>query len=421
MPLPKESTPKANRWEGTHLYNRSAGRKRPRTVADLREEAAARRESDREKRLSEARGPAASEQTPSTSTSTPTPTPSTTTPPLPLTGTIDPEPQQQQQQQQQQQSGMPGSSKKKRNSSGRDKDAAGDQDDQHEPNPTGTGIDPALRSFLLSIKTDINQSTNEAIGRIDKRIEKTEEGIKELRAKMEEQDKLIDTKIQREVAKLGATNATQPPLSGPRKDMAIKREEAYFRCRRTLKIWPIEGEDLADATRVFFANRLGMAADRIRALGELSVALSPGRAAKLRKELLVTFESIDDRDAVKAMGSNLAGQSEAGMSVHVPGHLLDSLYALNGVGYSIKAKNQGVKRSIKFDDLEQNIYLDICIAGQWKKITPTEAKNALKKLPTSSASMVSNTLSGDDISSLIQGDVVAGLTAVIVPEESETS
>lgn len=410
MPLPKESTPKANRWEGTHLYNRSAGRKRPRTVADLREEAAARRESDREKRLSEARGPTVSAQ-PSSTTPSPTPSPTPSSPPL--QNSREPGLQEQEQQQ----SGMPGSNKKKRNSSGPGRETAAE--DQHEPNPTGTGIDPALKNFLLSIKTDINQSTSEAIGKIDKRIEKTEESIRELKTRMEEQDKMIDTKIQREVAKLGAT-ASQPQVAGGKK-VANKREEAYFRCRRTLKMWPIEGEDLTDATRVFFANRLGMTADRIQALGEIFVALSPGRAARLRKELLVTFETIDDRDAVKAMGSNLAGQNEAGMSVHVPGHLLDSLYALNGVGYSIKAKNQGVKRSVKFDDLEQDIYLDIFIAGQWKKITPMEAKNALKKLPTSSASLVSNALSGEDISNLIQGEVVPGLTAVIVPAESESS
>ena len=397
MPLPKDSTPKANRWEGTHLYSRSAGRKRPRTVADLREEAAARRESDREKRLAEARGtgdsaakePAGDAQPEST---TPGPSPE-------LSANQD-------------NTDMPGSNKKKRNASGRTNDVP---EDQHEPNPTGAGIDPALKNFLLSIKTDINSSTNEAISRIDKRIEKTEENIQELKTRMDVQDKRIEAKIAREVAKLGVAPSSSKAVGAA---AASRREEAYFLCRRSLKIWPIEGEDLADAVRVFFATNLGMTDDRVRALGDLVVAPAPGRAPRERKEVLVTFDSSDDRDAVKALGSSLAGQRAAGMSVHVPGHLLDSLYALNGVGYSIKNKNEGVRRSIKFDDLQQDIYLDIFVAGQWRKITPAEARNALKKLPTSSASLISNTLSSDDISSLIQGEAVPGLTAVVIPDDS---
>ena len=403
MPLPKDSTPKANRWEGTHLYSRSAGRKRPRTVADLREEAAARRESDREKRISEARGtsPGASAGTgASAGASAKNSGPSTA-------------PGPDQDQEEPQDSEMPGSGKKKRNASGRPNDAG--QEEPHEPNPNGAGIDPALKNFLLSIKTDINATTNEAISRIDRRIEKTEENIQELRTRMDVQDKRIDSKIAQEVAKLN----TLPSAAKASKAVAAgRREEAYFLSRRSLKLWPIEGEDLADAARVFFANKLGMTDDRIRALGELRVSPAPGKAPRDRKEVLVTFDNSDDRDAVKALGSSLAGQRAAGMSVHVPGHLLDSLYALNGVGYSIKNKNEGVRRSIKFDDLEQDIYLDIFVGGQWKKITPSEARGALKKLPSSSASSLSNTLSSDDISSLIQGEVVPGLTAVVIPEES---
>ena len=364
-------------------------------MAQLREEAAARREEDRERRISEARGPKATAC-------------STADEPIAVPDPQQPEPEVFTVSEEEE---MPGSGKKKRMASGQ-KDKPG----THEPNPNGDGIDENLKNFLLSIKTDINQTTNEAIGRIDKRIERTEESIVELRARIDDQDRKIETKIVTEVAKLGSVRRVSGS-SVEKQGLVSRRERAYFFCRKSLKLWPVEGENLPDAVRVFLANRLKMGNERIRSLGQLEVSTVPGKAPADRKEVLVTFESIEDRDAVKATGSNLAGQREAGMSLHVPGHLLDNLYALNGVGFSIKSKNPGVKRAIKFDDLVQNIYLDIFIAGQWKRITPEEARNAMKKIPAASAALLSNSLSGDDISSLIQGVPVPGLTAVVVPED----
>ena len=80
------------------------------------------------------------------------------------------------------------------------------------------------------------------------------------------------------------------------------------------------------------------------------------------------------------------------MFIHVPGHLMDSLVALIGVGYSIKQKNKAMKRSVKFDEQNQDLYLDICIDGKWRRISPNEAKQALKDVTTA------NTASGASIS-----------------------
>ena len=60
---------------------------------------------------------------------------------------------------------MPGSNKKKRqqNAGG----ATGDEPEVMGVDRTG-GIDPAMKAFLISIKTDINASTNAAVEKIDK-------------------------------------------------------------------------------------------------------------------------------------------------------------------------------------------------------------------------------------------------------------
>ena len=177
----------------------------------------------------------------------------------------------------------------------------------------------------------------------------------------------------------------------------------------------MEGEDLEDALRVFFNTRLKLGNDRIAMLGGMAVSVAPSKVARERKEVLATFESREDRDFIKTQGASLAGQSEAGMSIQVPGHLLDNLAALNGLAYSVKQKNRGLKRAVKFDDAVQDIYLDMCIAGNWRRVTPSQAKLALKNVPASGGD--STSLDATVLSDLIQGKEVPGLTVAVVPGE----
>ena len=195
-----------------------------------------------------------------------------------------------------------------------------------------------------------------------------------------------------------------------------RREEAYHLCRRSLRLWPIQGDDLEDAVRVFLRARLKISDERIGRLGSIAVSAPSSKAARDRNEVIVAFDSPDERDFVKSNGPNLAGQNEAGMSIHVPGHLMDNLAALNGLAYSIKQRNRSMKRAVKFDDEERNIYLDICLAGNWRKVTPSEAKAAMKEVPA--ASLPTGSLSVTDLTSLIQGKDIPGLTVAVVPDES---
>ena len=183
-----------------------------------------------------------------------------------------------------------------------------------------------------------------------------------------------------------------------------------------MKLWPVEGEDQQDAMRTFLAVKLGMTDARIRALGTIETSTLPGKATKDRKEILATFETREDRDSVKANGINLAGQRDVGMALHVPGHLMDNLVALNGLGFSIKQRNPETKRTVKFDDARQDLFLDICIGGTWKRIYPEEARQVMKEVPTSSANQ---SISIAELTSLVKGDKTAGeVSAVVVPEDS---
>ena len=405
--MPKEALPKPSRWEGTHTYKKpDADKKKARTVAQLREETAAKSKASREAIYNKRRGsiggappgPQSNARRGSTggiatSSAATSPVASPT-----LTSSSSSTNSGYNTANEDTDADMPGSNKKSRNKSGEPAAAAG------EP---GEGVDPALIRFLNAMKEDIVQSTRETVGKLESRLDNTEKGLAALEKKVEESDRRVSEQISAEVAKI-----SQPPLA---QGVVGRREEAYHRCRRSLKVWPIEGEDLADSVRNFMKTRLKMTDERIRSLGSIVVSSLPSKASRDKKEVVVTFDSADERDFVKSNGPHLAGQREAGMAIHVPGHLMDNLTALNGLAYSIKQNFGNTRRAVKFDDGAQNIYLDICIAGNWRKVTPQEARQALKEVPAASST---GSISVTDLTNLIQGKQVPGLTVAVIPEES---
>lgn len=84
------------------------------------------------------------------------------------------------------------------------------------------------------------------------------------------------------------------------------------------------------------------------------------------------------------------------------------------MGYNIKRNNKGVKRAIKFDDVVQDVFLDICIGGSWRRILPKEAKAALSALPNS-AGEDDRKIEVDELVSLAGGEK----PAVVVVDDRE--
>ena len=415
---------KPNRWEGTQMYQRTTPKRTARTVAQIREEAAKKQKEDREARKEEAEHKRRVTAGARESATEPA---QDTTQTCPSNIPVEEE--------------MPGSNKKKRSSipintsnpplpppeqpdipsgpvPGHGQNVVSGPPETPTSNPTGEGIDANLRNFLLSIKDELKKTTEETVEKFDKRMEKAEANIAELTTRVDQGARDIEGKIQKcvreEVAKVvKVAGAAQPPITSTR------REESYHRSRRSIKMWPISGESLEDAVKVFLSTRLKFEDQRILMMGKLVVSRAKTRAAAERSEVVVVFEDKDDRDAVKAAGFNLANQKEAGMAIHVPGHLLDDFYALSSVGYSIKSNNEGtVKRAIKFDDSCLGLYLDICVNDNWKRVTPKEAKAVLKRIPTSVAASGRN-VTVDELAGLVQGSSSNSSTAVVVLDDDD--
>ena len=269
--------------------------------------------------------------------------------------------------------------------------------------PTADGIHPNLKKLLLSIKDDINQSIAEAMDKLNKRIEETEKGLANLREHVNQGEAALERRISFKIESALEKFKNERLSAASGKEVLLdKREEAYHKCRRSLRVWPVKGNNLRDAFKVFLKAKLKLSDKKIKSLDGLDILQAMGKRARDRGEVLVCFETKEDRDSVKAMGINLAGQKDAGMAIHVPEHLLDNLLALNAVGYKIKANNgEGIKHSVKFDDCQMDIYLDILISGDWKKVAPFEAKQVLKKILPMPC--VSRKLAIPDLTNLVKG------------------
>ena len=434
-----------SRWEGTHLYSKHTPGRRARTASLVRVEAAAKLREEREKKKLEAEerrrslsvgslsanmsGAKAGPKAKSTGKSgLPGPTTTRTQPsPGPSTESRDPTP-------------SPGET-------GDGPTSAGD-----DVGVVAPGIDPNTAAFFYAMESRLQTAAKKTVDDVSnlfqrniERIDNNTKAIAELKvmdkqlenrvvdllSRSEERaiarEKKLESRITAAIAKkldqsvnatslstraAVATGATVA-LSVPQQE---RREASYNYCRRSLKAWPVQGDDLNDAFMVFLKTKLRVANETIANLGPITVSKRPGRVAEQKLEVLAVFDSLEDRDLIKASGPNLAGQENVGLMIHVPGFLLDSLHALNNVGYHIKQNHQGVRRSVKFDDENMSIYMDIKICDQWKRITPAEAKQVVGALP-STGGKASRNLSVEDLSALVQGDAVAGLNVTEIPAD----
>ena len=282
--MPGETPPKtaANRLEGTHTYKKpEAAKKRARTVAQLREEGAAKSKASREEAVRRRRGSIGGEdleeqlhtsranrlslapQTKPTvqrrgstggilhpATSAPvSPNPGFQTVSTPTETQDSATGQTTESEARDGNTDMPSAGKKNRNSSGQGS----------EP---GDGVDPALLRFLTTMKQDLMESTREAVGRIETRLERNEASIATLERRIEEGEKNVAQIVSAEVAKQ-CHPARENTSSGTHVAALERRDAAYPFSRRTLKMWPVKGDKLEDGVRNFLRTKLKMTDQRI--------------------------------------------------------------------------------------------------------------------------------------------------------------
>lgn len=270
---------------------------------------------------------------------------------------------------------------------------AGGPDTTRKPSSV-PGMDEATMLFLVSME----QRLSGQINNITDKVNANTEGIKSLREEQDAMKKEMGRKLDKQ--KKETRDEIERALAGVgvgvgRSGLTRQQEEAYDLHRRSLLCWPIKGPNYPNAIRSFLVDKLKFSADFLVDMGHVDVkkffdskpppskarAPDPGSSAPPKDEVIVTFSSRECRDKVKAAGIHLAGQTDAGIRIHVPGFLLDSFHALQAVGYHMKKRDPNLRRSVKFDDENRDLVMDVRVDGEWKRITSEQAKQAAKQSP----------------------------------------
>ena len=115
-----------------------------------------------------------------------------------------------------------------------------------------------------------------------------------------------------------ASDASRPPacIGQATPSRQDRQEEKFWKARRSLRIWPVDSFDRKGVTD-FLTDKLKMDNDFIKEeLGLLTVCKvrDPRSKGRVKNEAVVTFDTKQIRDAVRARAANLANyRQEAGM------------------------------------------------------------------------------------------------------------
>ena len=152
---------------------------------------------------------------------------------------------------------------------------------------------------------------------------------------------------------------------------------SYEKCRRSLRLWPIRGPNLEEDVHKFLTDLLQFSTDFVaNDLGRVRVERIVEPRSKIKYEALVEFGSAAIRDSVKGSGYRLEGK-QAGIRIEVPNYLKSDFHVLQSISYKMKIAHPGMKRSIKYDDDTNGMFLDVQIPGlEWRRIRPDQARAA---------------------------------------------
>ena len=164
------------------------------------------------------------------------------------------------------------------------------------------------------------------------------------------------------------------------------KEEKYWTTRRSGCFWAIQGgenDDLKLAAMDFISKALLIPAsehiqDRIEVVKRTRTSFS----SKIKEEVLVIFDTVSTRDYVFSHAKNLAKLSPIdrklnGMRLDYPAHLGSDYRVLDAYGAKLRSRfGEGFRRSIKFNDDEMSLYMDICLPRkeEWIRVTAGMAK-----------------------------------------------
>ena len=267
------------------------------------------------------------------------------------------------------------------------------------------GMESRLTEKMVGLEAAVNSNKN-SISQLTNTLSKNTVDLARLESRIREGEENFEGRV----TDIGEDSRNLPigrheAESGRR--LTPAQIDRYDRCRRSLRIWPIDGPDLTAAVRSFLVDKLGFDEEMVdRDFGSLEARRIVEPRSKIQKEVVVEFPSAAIRDSIKSSGYRLEGQG-AGLRIEVPNFLKSDFHVLQNLAYKMKLVNKEVKRSVKFEDDTYGLMLDIQLPGQeWRRVRPEQARQARRADPLvhsgpldMTQDMIAGAVRGDSMSS----------------------
>ena len=174
-----------------------------------------------------------------------------------------------------------------------------------------------------------------------------------------------------------ATAAASMP-SLPVITAADRKLRDYWACRKALRIRPVGDGPEFDEALTFMRDHLKLEDSFLRCVKDVVASRIPfGPKSKYKKEMLLTFRTVEARDIVRSAASNLAGKGqEYGIRLEIANHMKADMKALQAVSYDIKQRHPEARRNVLFDDDSLELALDFSIGDghPWKRVAAGQAR-----------------------------------------------
>ena len=163
-----------------------------------------------------------------------------------------------------------------------------------------------------------------------------------------------------------------------------ENEKDYLVCRRSARIWPVEGggDQLVDNVKNFLEKRMLVPRQVVQGVQiEMVRKLEQPRRSKIHDEVLIRFANVHSRDVIQSYTPNLAeAKGLAGLRLELPDHLRGVFRQFEEHATALRCKYGQVKRAIRFEDSEKTLCMDVKLERTgWHRISHNELRTAQKK------------------------------------------
>lgn len=263
-------------------------------------------------------------------------------------------------------------------------------------------------------KADLHACIDRQTAKLSTRLDSVDESISTLRSDLTIVNRNVKTNAEKIEAQGQAIKSNLDKISGLEGDIKRLRDnplprvpppsypevqraepindDAYFKARRSLRIWPVEGEvreTLWLNSGNFIAGNLGLniGESLIEDVYRPEVPSGPGA----KREVVIVFKQTQSRDSVMGASAKLApfidgaGRPTAGIRLEIPASLRQQFGLLFRYGQALRARHgAGFRRHIKFDDLDKALFLNVKLPGDeaWSKVTADVARRGLRSRET---------------------------------------